>query len=168
VARLSGGDIVRRGEDSLPGLREQQTPRDRKNQAYLERMMRVYGHDFIRGFELFQQAHQMLDAGSPALAGTIARRASVYLRDAGKENDKGRSKLDITAEICRYFDPQLTTDPMGNKIVQNQDCIKEVMYRLDVGQSEAVGLIKSLDEKAALPSGERPLESGGPAGLLES
>jgi hypothetical protein len=161
-------DIVRRGEDSLPTLREQQAPRDRKSQEYIERMMRVYGNDFVRGFELFMQAHQMLDAGSPALAGTMARRASAYLHDAGKENDRGRSKLDITAEICRYFDPQLTVDPMGNKIVQSQDCIQEVIHRLDVGQSEAVGLIKQLDEKQALPSGERPLASGEPKGFLNS
>lgn len=153
-------------DETLPA-REEQTAKLRYRQAYVERMMRVYGNDFIQAFELFMQAHQVLDNGSPALAGTMARRASIYLRDSGKVNDKDRPQIDITAEICRYFDPSIDVDPMGNKFVRNRDCIREVMYRLDVSESVAIGLIKEVHDRPQLPSGGRPLGGGEPEGLLE-
>jgi hypothetical protein len=41
-------------------------PKERPRSGRLEREMRVYGHDIMRGMELLLEAYNNMDAGPPA------------------------------------------------------------------------------------------------------
>lgn len=135
------GDLERAREDALAAHRNLEESR-RRSQSALEKMMRIFGSDMMRAFELLEQAKANLDAGAAGRASTLARAAGYALVEPARENDKGRSKASIVAEICEIIDPKIEQDPFGGQAVTNQVCIMEVVTRLRTAQHVAIGLIK--------------------------
>lgn len=144
--------------------------RERRKSTPLERMFRIYGHDFNRAFEALELARTLLDVGSVAQAGTAARYAAYCLRESGMENDRGREPVEIVLEIISVF-------PSGRRLnfqglpVFDEGCISEVQTRLGCDRERALGLLKEatnpdrniLDAKVdltALPAPKLELESG--------